>query len=176
MADEATVVKVSFRLTRKDYAGAVRFYLRKSWRVSWLQGVVLALALAGVLWSAWAMGELDLLHTFALVFLLLVTGVLAWVYCIQPGRTFDRDPALSRTVTFYFSPEDIIRETEETVAYLDWQVKGFWRSRWFYYLFQADGSWILLPRRAFGSAQDQGKFEDLVRRVSGEAQVRFFGS
>ncbi|MBM6871007.1 YcxB family protein [Pseudoflavonifractor phocaeensis] len=174
MEDE--MVRLSFRLTRKEYTKAVRFYLRKSWRVSWLQGVVLVLALAGVLWSAWAMGALDLLHTFALVLLLLVAGVLGWVYLIQPGRTFARDPQLSQPVRFCFSAEDIVRETEEKAEYLDWQVKRFWRSRQFYYLFQADGSWLLLPRRAFGSAQDQGKFEDLVRRVNGEAQVRFFGS
>lgn len=175
MAGE-TVVRVSFQLDRKDYARAVRFYLRKSWRVSWLQWAVLALALAGVLWSAWAMGTVDLLHTFALVFLLAVAVVLAWVYTIQPGRTFAQDPVLSRAVTFCFSPEDIVREGEETVEYLDWQVKRFWRSRDFYYLFQADGSWLLLPHRAFASAQAQGQFEDLVRQTNGEAQVRFFGS
>ena len=171
-----SMVRLSFQLTKKEYAKAMRFYLRKSWRVSWLQGLILVLALAGVLWSAWAMGTLDLLHTFALVLLLLVAGVLLWVYAVQPGRTFAQDPALSRAVTFCFSPEDIVREGEETVEYLDWQVKRFWRSRDFYYLFQADGSWLLLPRRAFASAQTQGKFEDLVRQTNGEAQIRFFGS
>lgn len=171
-----SMVRISFQLTKKEYAKAMRFYLRKSWRVSWLQGLILVLALAGVLWSAWAMGTLDLLHTFALVLLLLVAGVLLWVYAVQPGRTFAQDPALSRAVTFCFSPEDIVREEEERVDYLDWQVKRFWRSRDFYYLFQADGSWLLLPRRAFESAQAQGKFEDLVRQANGEAQIRFFGS
>ena len=41
-------VRIEFQLERKEYVRAVRFFLRKRHLVSWIQGLVLVLALAAV--------------------------------------------------------------------------------------------------------------------------------
>ncbi len=44
--DEQEEVRVTFSLSRAEYVRAVRYYLRKSHLVSWVQAVVLIVALA----------------------------------------------------------------------------------------------------------------------------------
>ena len=96
-------------------------------------------------------------------------------YLLKPGRIFDRDPMLHREVRFRFNGEDIARQDSEVAVLLDWRVSKVWRNRDFYFLFEGKESYILLPRWAFGSAEEEKQFERLVLVANPGVAWRNFG-
>lgn len=169
------LVRVRFRLDRAEYVRGVRYYLRKSYLVSWVQLVIVLAVLGAVLGLTWAMGRLNFLNTLILVLLLLVSGYGGFLYLLQPGRYYDRHPELGKEVTYVFSREDLSRQDDKAAAIYDWNVKKLWRGRAFYYLFTGEEGYTMLPYRAFQSESDRETFEELVVDANRDLKVRNCG-
>ena len=172
-------IEVAFRLSRSEYVRALRFCLRKRHLVSWIQLLTIAVALALAVVMARVMERVSVLCTMLFVLAVMLAVMLAvyslYQYLLKPGRIFDRDPMLHREVRFRFNGEDIARQDSEVAVLLDWRVSKVWRNRDFYFLFEGKESYILLPRRAFGSAEEEKQFERLVLVANPGVAWRNFG-
>ena len=169
---EEEQVRASFRLSREEYVRAVRWYLRRSHLVSWIQVLVLALALGASAGMTVLMGRMSFLNTLLLVASAMVALYGIWLYGLQPGRLYDRRPELAKPVSFLFTREDIARQDAETAVLLDWKLTKLWRGREFYYLFgEGDGYWIL-PLRAFQGEEERRHFEALALAACPELKFR----
>ena len=155
-------IEVAFQLSRSEYVRALRFCLRKRHLVSWIQLLTIAVALALAVVMARVMERVSVLCTMLFVLAVMLAVYSLYQYLLKPGRIFDRDPMLHREVRFRFNGEDIARQDSEVAVLLDWRVSKVWRNRDFYFLFEGKESYILLPRRAFGSAEEEKQFERLV--------------
>lgn len=172
--DEQEEVRVTFSLSRAEYVRAVRYYLRKSHLVSWVQAVVLIVALAAAAVMGTLMERMSFLCTLLVVLSAMVALYGVWLYVIQPGRIYDKNPALGRQVSFLFNREDLSRQDAETAVLLDWDLKMLWRGKEFYYLFRGAEGYLLLPRSAFQSEEDRLRFEFLAQTACPEAKVKRF--
>ena len=117
----------------------------------------------------------DTLGLSLLVLAVMLAVYSLYQYLLKPGRIFDRDPMLHREVRFRFNGEDIARQDSEVAVLLDWRVSKVWRNRDFYFLFEGKESYILLPRWAFGSAEEEKQFERLVLVANPGVAWRNFG-
>lgn len=167
-------VRASFSLSRKEYIRAVRYYLRKSHLVSWVQIVVILLALAAAAVMGTLMERMSFLCTLLVVLSVMVAGYGVWLYFLQPGRLYDKNPALSRPVSFLFNREDIARQDEKAAVLLEWEAQKLWRGKEFYYLFRGEEGYLLLPRSAFQSEEDCLHFEALAKAACPELKVKHF--
>ncbi len=98
--------------------------------------MVLIVALAAAAVMGTLMERMSFLCTLLVVLSAMVALYGVWLYVIQPGRIYDKNPALGRQVSFLFNREDLSRQDEETAVLLDWDLKMLWRSKEFYYLFR----------------------------------------
>lgn len=171
---EPELVRVTFQYERAEYIRGVQFYLRKSYLVSWVQVLVVVLALAAVAAITVVLHRMTFFNTFVLVLLVLVSGYGAFLYFIQPGHVFDKNPDLAQKMTYVFSPEDITRQDDEAGIIFDWDIQKLWKSRGFYYLFTAKYGYIMIPRRAFWSEQDQERFEALAQAANEGLKVKIY--
>ena len=165
-------VRAAFQLSRGEYVRAVRCYLRKSHLVSWVQVLVLVLALGASAVMTLLMERMSFLNTLLLVLSAMVALYGVWLYGIQPGRIFDRRPELGEPVSFLFTREDIARQDPRTAVLLDWKLKKLWRGKEFYYLFGEEDGYLLIPLRAFQSEEDRRHFEALARAACPELRYR----
>ncbi|MGF0005899.1 YcxB family protein [Eubacteriales bacterium SGI.150] len=168
-------IEVAFQLSRSEYVRALRFCLRKRHLVSWIQLLTIAVALALAVVMARVMERVSVLCTMLFVLAVMLAVYSLYQYLLKPGRIFDRDPMLHREVRFRFNGEDIARQDSEVAVLLDWRVSKVWRNRDFYFLFEGKESYILLPRRAFGSAEEEKQFERLVLVANPGVAWRNFG-
>ena len=168
-------IVVAFQLSRSEYVRALRFCLRKRHLVSWIQLLTIAVALALAVVMARVMERVSVLCTMLFVLAVMLAVYSLYQYLLKPGRIFDRDPMLHREVRFRFNGEDIARQDSEVAVLLDWRVSKVWRNRDFYFLFEGKESYILLPRRAFGSAEEEKQFERLVLVANPGVAWRNFG-
>lgn len=168
-------IEVAFQLSRSEYVRALRFCLRKRHLVSWIQLLTIAVALALSVVMALVMERVSVLCTMLFVLAVMLAVYSLYQYLLKPGRIFDRDPMLHREVRFRFNGEDIARQDSEVAVLLDWRVSKVWRNRDFYFLFEGKESYILLPRRAFGSAEEEKQFERLVLAANPGVAWRNFG-
>lgn len=168
-------IEVAFQLSRSEYVRALRFCLRKRHLVSWIQLLTIAAALALAVVMARVMERVSVLCTMLFVLAVMLAVYSLYQYLLKPGRIFDRDPMLHREVRFRFNGEDIARQDSEVAVLLDWRVSKVWRNRDFYFLFEGKESYILLPRRAFGSAEEEKQFERLVLVANPGVAWRNFG-
>lgn len=173
--DFSDEVRISFQLSRAEYVRGVRFYLRKSHLVSWVQILVLVLALACAILMTRIMERLTFLNTLIFVLVAMVTAYGAYLYLVKPGHIFDRNPTLSGSVTLLFTREDVTRQDEQTAAILDWRIHKLWRGEEFYYLFDEEGGYALLPLRAFESEEYREYFERLALDACPNMKFRKFG-
>lgn len=169
------LVRAEFQYTRAEYVRGVQFYLRKSYLISWIQVLVVVLALAAAVAIAVMLHRMTFLNTFVLVLLVLVSGYGVFLYFIQPGRLFDKTPGLAQKMIYVFSPEDIARQDDEAGIIFDWNIKKLWKSKEFYYLFLAKDGYIMIPRRAFRSEQDQKRFEELAQVANADLVIKTYG-
>ncbi len=168
LSKEQKEVKITFAYERKEYVKGIRFRLRKSYVISWVQVLVLLVALGGmgvVLFLQWP-SSFSVLNIFVLVLLLLVSLYGLYLYFLKPGMVYNRTPELSRTVRFLFTQEDIARQDSQTAVLLDWQVQSIWSSREFYFLFEGKDGYMMLPKRAFSSPEACKLFELLVAEAN----------
>ena len=121
-------VRVTFQLERGEYIRGVRYYLRKSHLVSWVQVLVMLFALAATVTVTLMMGRLNFLNTLVLVLMAMAALYGLWLYWIKPGRIFDREAELAEPVTFLFTQEDVARQDETAAALLEnsVQFQSFW--------------------------------------------------
>ena len=168
-------IEVAFQLSRSEYVRALRFCLRKRHLVSWIQLLTIDVALALSVVMAQVMERVSVLCTMLFVLAVMLAVYSLYQYLLKPGRIFDRDPMLHREVRFRFNGEDIARQDSEVAVLLDWRVSKVWRNRDFYFLFEGKESYILLPRRAFGSAEEEKQFERLVLVANPGVAWRNFG-
>ena len=105
-------VRVTFQLERGEYIRGVRYYLRKSHLVSWVQVLVMLFALAATVTVTLMMGRLNFLNTLVLVLMAMAALYGLWLYWIKPGRIFDREAELAEPVTFLFTHEDVARQVQ----------------------------------------------------------------
>lgn len=155
-------VSISFKLSKKEYVRGVRYYLRKSRRMGWIQVLVLIVALAVVAASAVILREFSFLNLMALVVLFISMGYGVFLYGWKPGGLFEKNPSLSLPVTFLFTREDIARQDEKAAVLLDWKVRQLWKGKEFYYLFGLEDGYTMFPLRAFPGKEGQKSFEKLV--------------
>ena len=167
-------VRVTFSLSRAEYVRAVRYYLRKSHLVSWVQALVILIALGAAAVMGVLMERMSFLCTLLVVLSVMVALCGLWLYVIQPGRIYDKHPELGRQVSFLFNQEDMSRQDAETAVLLDWDLRRLWRGREFYYLFRGEEGYLLLPRAAFRSEEDRLRFEFLAQTACPEAKVKHF--
>ena len=167
-------VRVTFSLSRAEYVRAVRYYLRKSHLVSWIQVLVILIALGAAAVMGILMERMSFLCTLLVVLSVMVALYGLWLYVIQPGRIYDKNPALGRQVSFLFNREDLSRQDEQTAVLLDWDLKKLWRGKEFYYLFHGEDGNLLLPRSAFRSEEDRLQFEFLAQTACPEVKVKHF--
>lgn len=167
-------VRVTFSLSRAEYVRAVRYYLRKSHLVSWVQALVILIALGAAAVMGVLMERMSFLCTLLVVLSVMVALYGLWLYVIQPGRIYDKNPALGRQVSFLFNREDLSRQDEQTAVLLDWDLKKLWRGKEFYYLFRREEGYLLLPRSAFRSEEDRLQFEFLAQTACPEVKVKHF--
>ena len=167
-------VRASFSLSRAEYIRAVRYYLRKSHLVSWVQIVVILLALAASIVMSVLMERMSFLCTLLVVLAVMVAGYGIWLYFFQPGRLYDKNPELGRPVSFLFNREDMARQDEKTAVLLDWDLKKLWRGKEFYYLFRGDEGYLLLPKSAFRSEEECLHFEYLAQAACPKAKMKHF--
>ena len=168
-------IEGAFQLSRSEYVRALQFCLRKRHLVSWIQLLTIAVALALAVVMARVMERVSVLCTMLFVLAVMLAVYSLYQYLLKPGRIFDRDPMLHREVRFRFNGEDIARQDSEVAVLLDWRVSKVWRNRDFYFLFEGKESYILLPRRAFGSAEEEKQFERLVLAANPGVAWRNFG-
>lgn len=167
-------VRVTFSLSRAEYVRAVRYYLRKSHLVSWIQVLVILIALGAAAVMGILMERMSFLCTLLVVLSVMVALYGLWLYVIQPGRIYDKNPALGRQVSFLFNREDLSRQDEQTAVLLDWDLKKLWRGKEFYYLFRGEEGYLLLPGSAFRSEEDRLQFEFLAQTACPEVKVKHF--
>lgn len=167
-------VRVTFSLSRAEYVRAVRYYLRKSHLVSWVQALVILIALGAAAVMGVLMERMSFLCTLLVVLSVMVALCGLWLYVIQPGRIYDKHPELGRQVSFLFNQEDLSRQDAETAVLLDWDLKKLWRGKEFYYLFRREEGYLLLPRSAFRSEEDRLQFEFLAQTACPEVKVKHF--
>ena len=140
--------------------------------MSWVQVLVLVLALGASAVMTLLMERMSFLNTLLLVLSAMVALYGVWLYGIQPGRIFDRRPELGEPVSFLFTREDIARQDPRTAVLLDWKLKKLWRGKEFYYLFGEEDGYLLIPLRAFQSEEDRRHFEALARAACPELRYR----
>lgn len=167
-------VYITFSLSRAEYVRAVRYYLRKSHLVSWVQALVILIALGAAAVMGVLMERMSFLCTLLVVLSVMVALCGLWLYVIQPGRIYDKHPELGRQVSFLFNQEDLSRQDAETAVLLDWDLRRLWRGREFYYLFRGEEGYLLLPRSAFRSEEDRLQFEFLAQTACPEVKVKHF--
>ena len=167
-------VRVTFSLSRAEYVRAVRYYLRKSHLVSWVQALVILIALGAAAVMGILMERMSFLCTLLVVLSVMVALYGLWLYVIQPGRIYDKNPALGRQVSFLFNREDLSRQDEQTAVLLDWDLKKLWRGKEFSYLVRGEEGYLLLPRSAFRSEEDRLQFEFLAQTACPEVKVKHF--
>ena len=167
-------VRASFSLSRAEYVRAVRYYLRKSHLVSWVQALVILLALAAAAVMGALMERMSFLCTLLVVLSAMVALYGGWLYVVKPGRMYDRDPTLGRPVSFLFNREDLARQDEKTAVLLDWKLQALWRGKEFYYLFREGEGYLLLPKTAFSSEEDRLAFERLALTACPTAKWKRF--
>lgn len=167
-------VYITFSLSRAEYVRAVRYYLRKSHLVSWVQALVILIALGAAAVMGVLMERMSFLCTLLVVLSVMVALCGLWLYIIQPGRIYDKHPELGRQVSFLFNQEDLSRQDAETAVLLDWDLRRLWRGREFYYLFRGEEGYLLLPRSAFRSEEDRLQFEFLAQTACPEVKVKHF--
>ena len=165
-------VYITFSLSRAEYVRAVRYYLRKSHLVSWVQALVILIALGAAAVMGVLMERMSFLCTLLVVLSVMVALCGLWLYVIQPGRIYDKHPELGRQVSFLFNQEDLSRQDAETAVLLDWDLRRLWRGREFYYLFGEGDGYLILPLRAFQSEEDRRHFEALARAACPELRYR----
>ena len=173
-AQQPEEISASFQLSKAEYVRGVRFYLRKSHLVSWVQLAVMLVALAGVAVTARLMERMSFLNTLVLVLVVMVTCYGGYLYGRKPGQIFKRDPSLGRSVSFLFTQEDITRQNEQEAAILDWSAQKLWRGKEFYYLFDREGGYTMLPLRGFRSEEDRLRFEMLAQAACPGMRFRRF--
>ena len=152
----------------------MRYYLRKSHLVSWVQALVILIALGAAAVMGVLMERMSFLCTLLVVLSVMVALCGLWLYVIQPGRIYDKHPELGRQVSFLFNQEDLSRQDAETAVLLDWDLKKLWRGKEFYYLFRREEGYLLLPRSAFRSEEDRLQFEFLAQTACPEVKVKHF--
>lgn len=167
-------VRIRFQYTEEEFVRGVRYYLRKSHLISWVQLVIAALAFFAATILTVVFQRLTFLNTLVMVFVVLLAGYGSYLYFIQPRRVFRKEPALSKPFQYCFSPEDIARQDEAGAGLYDWNVKKLWRGAEFYYLFTDKDGYTMLPRRAFLSEEQQLIFEGLVLEAGPEVKIKNF--
>lgn len=172
---ELEQVRASFQLSRREYARGVRDYLRISHLVSWVQALVLILAVAASALMTVLMERMSFLNTLLVVLSAMVALYGGYLYWVKPGRTFDRRPELSQPVSFLFTREDITRIDPKAGVILDWKLQKLWRGAEFYYLFGEEDGYLLLPLRAFEGEEDRLHFEALARAACPGLSIRRVG-
>ena len=170
--EETREVRLTFSLSPAGCVRAVRCYLRKSHLVSWVQVLFILIALAVSAVMGILMERMSFLNTLLVVLFVMVAGYGGWLYVVKAVRFYDRNPELGARVSFLFSGEDMARQDEKTAVLLDWDRKKLWRGKEFYYLFRGDEGYLLLPRSAFRSEEDQPRFEALALDACPEAKFR----
>ena len=168
-------VRASYTLSRKEYVRGTRYYLRKSHLVSWVQIVVIVLALAASAVMGALMERMSFLNTLLIVLSVMVTVYGGWLYLVKPGRIYDRHPELGRPVSFLFTREDMARQDDTSAVLLDWNLKKLWRGKEFYYLFRGEDGYVLLPKSAFRSEEERLHFEALAKAACPEIKFKRFG-
>ena len=165
-------VRAAFQLSRGEYVRAVRYYLRKSYLVSWVQVLVLVLALGASAVMTLLMERMSFLNTLLLVLSAMVALYGIWLYGIQPGRIFDRRPELGEPVSFLFTRGVTAPQDPGAAVLVVWKLKKLWRGKEFYYLFGEEDGYLLIPLRAFQSEEDRRHFEALARAACPELRYR----
>jgi YcxB-like protein len=156
-------VELHFRYTEGEYVSAIRTYLLAKRRVAFFVGIASVVTLLGLyflLTQSDAAATLSFLVTGAFLF-----GLLATSLVILPHRRFQTNPQFHREYYLQFAEDGILFRTDQLDATLKWEIyTEALETEKFYLLSHGEGAVTVIPKRVFKSGEQQGQFEDMLRR------------
>ncbi len=149
------VVTVEFALTRQEFAAAQRQMMLRSLLIGALSGLMLLIAIAGVVTGTASVAVIGLFW-FVLI---------ALVFAFAPGSAWRRNPVVQGAQRHSFDDNGVDlsfsgRATRVEWSYFTEMIKGP-RA---YQLLRGKKFGLVVPRRALLSGDDEQAFAELVRR------------
>jgi hypothetical protein len=165
----APVVEIQFTLASGDYVRAMRAFLLRDARV-WIAMGMVVVIFAGGIANLVAVGELNLMGFFLLLFPLVLTAYLWWGWPASIGRRAQRDRRLRSPTTCQVKDEQFMTQNMLGESCLEWEAFHRIIETRSYYLFVFAlnrRTFVLVPRRAFASAEQEATFQEIVKRHLG---------
>ncbi|MBI3071400.1 MAG: YcxB family protein [Deltaproteobacteria bacterium] len=162
-------IEIHVRYTRDDFVAAIRTHIAlRSKLLRWFIAipiglVFVALGVVGGLRGGWTWAPLLSILTGVFFFVSLVS-----IYFLQPRRFFrDNQNLFDAEWVYRFSRDVIFLERQEISSTLTWQaVTKVVESPVGYLLLMSNDQFLVIPRRAFRSADDERAFRVMLPRVA----------
>jgi hypothetical protein len=160
------VVEIQFALAPADYVRAMRAFLLRDARV-WIAMAMVVVIFAGGIANLVAVGELNLMGFFLLLFPWVLAAYLWWGWPASVGRRAQRDRRLRSPTTCQINDEQFVTQNVLGESCLEWEAFHRIIETRSYYLFVFAlnrRTFVIVPRRAFSSAEEEAAFRDIVKR------------
>jgi hypothetical protein len=159
-------VELHFTLEPGDYVQAMRALLWRDVRV-WITMGLVVLMLAGGIANLIAAGELNLMGFFLLLFPLGLAAYLWWGWPLAVGRRARQDRRLRSPTTCQLDDETFVTRNVLGESRMEWAAfQRFVETKSHYLLVFAPDrrAFVVVPRRAFASAEEEKAFQGIVKR------------
>jgi hypothetical protein len=154
-------VNLTFRYVESDYARALRAHFASRLRLRF--DIVVAIVLAGIGTWLWRSPSAHWLGVGCVLVAALFVLMLVAAFTIVPRIAFRREPKFRDEYAFTFSPDGIHFRTAHVDSQLQW---GMYSRALIdphsYVLYYSSRQFTVIPKRVFGSAQDQEAFEQML--------------
>ena len=156
-------LQLSFRYVESDYVKALRAHYASRLRLR--TDVFVVVMLVGIGAYLWTLPATRWLGAIGIVLGLGFAGLLCAAFTILPVLVFRREPKLRDEYSLVFSAEGIHYRT----AHIDSQIEWNLYSRALvdahsYLLYYGSRQFTVIPKRVFGSPEQQEAFEQLLTR------------
>lgn len=160
------VVEISFAPEPGDYVQAVRAFLGRDARV-WVTMGLVGIMLAGGIAHLVTSGQPTLMSFFLLLFPLVLAAYLWLGWPLSVGRRVRRDRRLRSLTTCQVGDEYLVTRNVLGESCLEWAAFHRLVETRAHLLLVFDinrRTFIIVPRRAFASAEQEAAFRDIVTR------------
>jgi hypothetical protein len=159
---------VEFHFTPEpgDFSQAMRAFLWRDVRV-WISMGLVGIMLVGGLANLVAGGEPTIMGLVLVLFPLLLAAYLWWGWPMSVGRRVQRDRRLRSPTTYQVGDERFVTRNVLGESSLEWAAFHRLVETRAHYLLVFDVSrrtFVVVPRRAFASAEQEAAFRDIVKR------------
>ena len=153
---------VQFTPTREEFVRASRFFLIASRTVNPFYFVLL---------GAYLLFSVFLLFWFGVTVMTVVSFVVsaaaglfyAYVYLIRPAKKYDKTPGLQQMLTLRLGEAGLGYYSSDRQYLVKWEsYHCFWENESFFLMTYGTGKFHFIPKRIFGSAQEQKEFSSRV--------------